>query len=103
MPIIKITCREPSFATISSKRRDASNNLTVKVRSPVKADTGKLTRFMEGLFVPVLGPLLQSRGIIVLLAAVALALVASTAMGIKVWQCPLRSTLGLVKQHFFRS
>ena len=96
MPIIKITCFEPSFTMISSKRMTASNNLSVKVRSPLKADTVKITRFRSGLFAPVLGPLLQSRWIIVLLAAVISALVALTAMGITVWQCPVRSTLGVL-------
>ena len=73
----------------------ASNNLSVKVRSSVKADTVKITRRRGELFAPVLGPLLQSRRIIVLLAAVTLALVALTSAGITVWQCPLRSTLGV--------
>ena len=80
---------------ISSKRMTASNNLSVKVRSSVKADTVKITRRRGELFAPVLGPLLQSRRIIVLLAAVTLALVALTSAGITVWQCPLRSTLGV--------
>jgi hypothetical protein len=96
MPIIKITCFEPSCAMISRKRMTASNNLSVKVRSPLKADTVKITRLRSGLFAPVLGPLLQSRWIIVLLAAVSSALVALTAMGITAWQCPVRSTLGVV-------
>jgi len=81
---------------ISSKRMAASNNLIVKVRSPVKADTVNITRIRGGLFAPVLGPLLQSRGIIVLLASVALAQMALTAMGITAWQCPVRSTLGVI-------
>jgi hypothetical protein len=81
---------------ISSKRMTAGNNITVKVRSPAKADIAKIPRSGGGLFAPVLGPLLQSRGIIVLLAAVTLALVAFTAAGITVWQCPVRSTLGVV-------
>jgi hypothetical protein len=91
-----VTHHEPSFAMISSKQMTASNNLSVKVRSLVKADTVKITRFRDILFAPVLGPLLQSRRIIVLLAAVTSALVALTAMGITVWQCPLRSTLGVI-------
>lgn len=96
MPIIKITCLEPGFAMISSKRMAASNNLIVKVRSPAKADIAKIPRIAGGLFTPVLGPLLQNRVIIVLLASVALALVALTATGIKVWQCPVSSTLGVI-------
>jgi len=95
MPIIKVAFREPSFYKIASKRMDASNNLTVKVRPPVEADTVKITRIKDGLFAPVLGPLLQSRWIIVLLDAVSFVLVALTAMGVAVWQCPLRSTLGV--------
>jgi len=81
---------------ISSKRMTASNNLIVKVRSPVEADTVNIARIRSGLFAPVLGPLLQNRGIIVLLASVALAQVALTAMGITAWQCPVRSTLGVI-------
>ena len=81
---------------ISSKQMTASNNITVKVRSPAKADIVKIPRIGDGLFAPVLGPLLQSRGIIVLLASVTLAQVALTATGITVWQCPVRSTLGVI-------
>ena len=95
MPIIKITRREPSFAMISNKRMNVSNSLTIKVRYAVKAGSVKFTRITDGLFAPVLGPLLQSRWIIVLLAAVSLVLVALTAMGIAAWQCPVRSTLGV--------
>ena len=95
MPIIKITCIEPSFAMISSIRMTASNNLTVKVRSPVRADTVKITRIGGGLFAPVLGPLLQSRWIIALLATLTFVQVALTATGITAWQCPVRSTLGV--------
>ena len=96
MPIIKLTCLEPGFAMISSKRMTASNNLSVTARSPVKAATVKITRLRGELFAPVLGPLLQSRWIIVLLTAVTLALVALTAANITAWQCPLKSTLGVV-------
>jgi hypothetical protein len=81
---------------ISNKRMTAGNNLTVKQRPPFKADTVKIPRIRVGSFAPVLGSLLQSRWIIVLLAAVTLALVALTAAGITAWQCPVRSTLGVV-------
>jgi hypothetical protein len=81
---------------ISKKRMIAGNNLTAKVRSPVKADPVKSTRVRGGLFVPVLGPLLQNRSIIVLVAAATLTLVALTAWGITTWQCPVRSTLGVI-------
>ena len=81
---------------ISSKRMTASNNITVKVRSPDKADIIKIPRIGGGLFAPVLGPLLQSRGIIVLLASVALAQMALAAVGITAWYCPVRSTLGVI-------
>jgi hypothetical protein len=77
-------------------RMTASNNITVKVRSPGKADIVKSPRSGDGLLAPFLGPLLQSRGIIVLLAGVTLALVALTAMGITAWRCPLRSALGVI-------
>jgi hypothetical protein len=95
MPIIKITFRESSFAMISSRPMAASNNLTVKLRSPVMAETVKSTPLRGRLFEPVLGTLLQSRGIIILLAAMTLAQVVLTAAGITAWQCPVRSTLGV--------
>ena len=96
MPIIKITCLEPSFAMISHTRMTAGNNLTVKVRSPLKVDRLRSSRVRSGVFAPVLAPLLLRRWIMVLLAVVALALVALAAGGVTVWQCPLRSTLGVI-------
>lgn len=96
MPIIKITSPERSFAMISNTRMVTSNNLTVKLRFSVKADNQKITRLRDGFFEPVLGPLLQRRWIIVLLAAVSCAQVALTAAGITAWQCPVRLTLGVI-------
>jgi hypothetical protein len=72
------------------------NNLTVKKRSTVKAEPVTLIRIRGGWFTPVLGPLLQNRWIIVLLAAAILMLVALTAWGVTAWQCPVRSTLGVI-------
>ena len=59
--------------------------------------TAGISRFSVagGFFVPALGPLLQRRWIIVMLAAVVFAMMAMTASGITTWQCPLRSTLGV--------
>lgn len=48
-----------------------------------------------GLFAPVLGPLMQNRWIIALLATLIVVQVVLTATGITAWQCPLRSTLGV--------
>lgn len=55
-----------------------------------------MTHSKGGLFAPVLGPLLQKRRIIVLLAAVGLVQVALTATGTTAWQCPVKSTLGVI-------
>ncbi len=60
------------------------------------ADSVNMTRVKGGLFAPVLGPLMQNRWIIVLLAAVTVVQVALTAAGTIAWQCPLKSTLGVV-------
>ena len=60
------------------------------------ADSVNITRIKGGLFAPVLGPLMQNRWIIVLLAAVTVVQVALTAAGTIAWQCPLKSTLGVV-------
>jgi hypothetical protein len=50
----------------------------------------------NGLFSPVLGPLMQNRWIIVLLAALTSLQVGLAATDIAVWQCPLRSALGVI-------
>ena len=60
------------------------------------AGSSNMTNTKSGLFAPVLGPLMQKRRIIVLLAAVGLVQVALTATGITVWQCPVKSTLGVI-------
>jgi len=60
------------------------------------AGSSNMTNTKGGLFAPVLGPLMQKRRIIVLLAAVGLVQVALTATGITVWQCPVKSTLGVI-------
>ena len=60
------------------------------------ADPGSKMRFKDGLFVPVLGSLMQSRWIIVVLVALtAVQLILSAAATIA-WQCPLKSTLGVI-------
>jgi hypothetical protein len=55
-----------------------------------------MTHIKGGLFAPVLGPLLQKRWIIVLLAAAGLVQVALAAAGTTAWQCPVKSTLGVI-------
>jgi len=55
-----------------------------------------MTHSKCGLFAPVLGPLLLKRRIIVLLAAAGLVQVALTATGTTAWQCPVKSTLGVI-------
>ena len=58
-------------------------------REPVRSH---ITRF---LFIPVLGPLIQDRRIILLLVGVAALQVWLAAMGLPGWQCPFRSSLGI--------
>jgi hypothetical protein len=55
-----------------------------------------MTHIKSGWFTPVVGPLMQNRWISVLLVAITVVQVASTAAGIIAWQCPLKSTLGVV-------
>jgi len=73
-----------------------SSSLTGKASPSMTADSVNTTRIKGGLFAPVLGPLMQNRWIIVLLAAVTVVQVALTAAGTIAWQCPLKSTLGVV-------
>ena len=61
----------------------------------MEADRIKINRIRSGLFSPVLGPLMQNRRAIVLLAAVTVVQVALTAAGTIAWQCPVKSTLGV--------
>ena len=62
----------------------------------MKADRIKITWIRSGFFSPVLGPLVQNRQAIVLLAAVTVVQVALTAAGTIAWQCPVKPTLGVV-------
>ena len=73
-----------------------SSSLTAKARPSMTADSVNMTRVKGGLFAPVLGPLLQNRRIIVLLAAVTVVQLVLTATGTIAWQCPVKSTLGVV-------
>ena len=72
------------------------NSLTGEASLSMTADSVNMTRIKGGLFVPVLGPLMQNRWIIALLATLAFVQVALTATGITAWQCPVRSTLGVL-------
>jgi hypothetical protein len=71
------------------------SSLTGKARHSMTADSGNITHIKGGLFAPVLGPLMQKRWIIILLAALTAVQVALTAAGTIAWQCPLKSTLGV--------
>jgi len=72
------------------------NSLTGEASLSMTADSVNMTRIKRGLFVPVLGPLMQNRWIIALLATLTFVQVALTATGITAWQCPVRSTLGVL-------
>lgn len=60
------------------------------------ADSGNMARIKGGLFAPVMGPLMQNRWIIVLLAALTAVQVALTAAVTIAWQCPVKSTFGVI-------
>ena len=72
------------------------NSLTGEASLSMTADSVNMTRIKGGLFVPVLGPLMQNRWIIALLATLTFVQVTLTATGITAWQCPVRSTLGVL-------
>lgn len=59
------------------------------------ADSVNMTRITGRLFAPVLGPLMQNRWIIALLALPAALQVGLTAAGMPAWQCPVKWTLGM--------
>jgi hypothetical protein len=61
----------------------------------MKADRIKINQIRSGFFSPVLGPLVQNRRAIILLAAITVVQVALTAAGTIAWQCPVKSTLGV--------
>ena len=63
--------------------------------SCIIAEPVKIAGIGEGFFLPVLGPLMQKRWPIALLAAVTIMQLVFTAKGIPVWQCPLKSTLAV--------
>ncbi len=71
------------------------SSLTGMAGPSITADSTKKARIRGGLCAPVLGPLMQNRWIIVLLAALTVVQVALTAAGTIAWQCPLKSTLGV--------
>ena len=72
-----------------------ASSLVGKEKPSKTAESVSMRRIKDGLFAPVLGPLMQNRWIMVLLAAVAVVQVALIATGITAWQCPLKSTLGV--------
>ncbi|MGD9228642.1 MAG: DUF2752 domain-containing protein [Desulfobacterales bacterium] len=72
-----------------------STSLTAGTRLAMTADSVNMRRIKDGLFAPVLGPLLQNRWIIALLVAASFVQIALAATGITAWQCPVRSTLGV--------
>jgi hypothetical protein len=73
-----------------------NSSLTVRARSVLKTDSRARQRLPSGLFRPVLGPVIQSRSLVVLLAAMAIVQVVLTAAGTIAWQCPVKSTLGVI-------
>ena len=72
------------------------SRLTVRARSAFQADSPDMQNVRSGFFRPLVGPLIQSRWRVVLLAALAVVQVGLTAAGAISWQCPVKSTLGVV-------
>ena len=62
----------------------------------MKADRIKITRIRSGFFSPVLGPLVRNRQVTVLLAAVTVVQIVLSTAGTIAWQCPVKSTLGVI-------
>jgi hypothetical protein len=50
---------------------------------------------MKWFFTPVIGPMLQNRWFILILAGVGVVQLALTITGLTGWQCPIRSTFGV--------
>jgi hypothetical protein len=78
------------------KQVTAGNSLTDRVKFSLKIAIVNIFPGADGFFAPVLGPLMQRRWIIVLLTTAVFAMLALTAARITTWQCPLRSTLGII-------
>lgn len=62
----------------------------------MRADSRNMAGIESGLFAAVLGPLMQNRWIIVLLAALTAMQAALAAVLTVAWQCPVKSTLGVI-------
>ena len=62
----------------------------------MRAHSGTQARIENGLFTAVMGPLMQNRWIIVLLAALTAMQAVLTATLKIAWQCPVKSTLGVI-------
>lgn len=73
-----------------------NNRFTAGVKFASAAAIVHIFRGPEGFFKPVLGPLMQRRRVIALLAIAVIAMMALTAARVSTWQCPLRSTLGII-------
>lgn len=80
---------------IVGKHMPPGNSAASGVKFLSEATPVHIFRGAEGFFKPVLGPLIQRRWIVALLATIVIAMVASSAAGITTWQCPLRSALGV--------
>jgi Protein of unknown function (DUF2752) len=80
---------------IVEEQKTVGNSLAGRLKFPSKTAIITLFGDADGFFEPVLGPLLQRRRIVALLATAVFGMVALAAMGITAWQCPLRSTLGI--------
>ena len=61
----------------------------------MKAECIKINPFRSAFFSPVLGPLMQNRRAIILLAVVTVVQVTLAAAGTIGWQCPVKTTLGV--------
>lgn len=71
-------------------------NRQVTVCHAMKADSGHMVRIKGGLFAPVLGPMMHNRKIIIVLGTLMAAQTILTATLKTAWQCPLKSTLGVI-------
>ena len=63
------------------------------VRFPIKVNRNRTTRIIDQFSTPILAPVMQRRWVIGLLGTLTALQVTLTAMGIRAWPCPLKSTI----------
>lgn len=80
---------------IVAKEMTAGSRVIERVKIPLKVAAADIFRGPDGIFAPVLGPLMQRRWIVALLSVAVCAWVALSTIGTNMWHCPLRSTLGV--------